>query len=384
MLRGRLFTQFPWTSGGAHCEHAAMWRTRTFGVALVAALCLILLACSNDAGTGRESLTVTATVSAVPSAPDAVATTRPTRTPTVTPSPTPTPAARQPWATDSRVTNVSLDGFAPCDLANIEVLDGDGQGAGGRVWQSVVLVNRGSTVCSLEGPDSASLFAEDGSTAPAPNSVDSARVILPPTRAPFKAHFLNPLGAVVTLGWGTWPELCPSRTFLPFSGVLLTFGSAGALAPAHLAGRHSACTERGVGVGGLAAFGPSPWTDPQSSIAAEIVAARPATSEAHTYRLRLTNRSAQPMAVTDYCLPFLQLFQPRSAVPYGARHVPSFAQRVEMPGCASLHALEPGQIVEFEVHFDVPEGAIGNYQLLWLPIGSGDPYFNASAQVDLR
>lgn len=361
-----------------------MRRVRSFGVAVAAALCLVLCACNNDGGAGRASLTRTATNSATPTNAVSVATSRPTRTPTVTPTPTTTPAARQAWAADALVTNIALDQFAPCDLADIEVLDLDGQGAGGRVWQSVGLVNRGTRVCSVEGPDSAALFTEDGSAAPPTSSIHSARVVLSPTRAPFKVHFLTPPGALVTLGWGTWPELCPSRTFLPFSGVRLTFGSAGALALARLAGRHSACAERGVSVGGLAALGPTAGPDPQSPITAEIVLAYPGTSEGHTYRLRLTNRSGEPAAATQYCLPFIQLFQPRSAAPYGARSVPSFGERVELRGCVTAHPLLPGQVVEFEIRFEVPEEAVGNYQLLWLPIGSADPYFNAGAQVDLR
>lgn len=189
----------------------------------------------------------------------------------------------------------------------------------------------------MEGPDSASLFAEDGSTAPAPNSVDSARVILPPTRAPFKAHFRTPRGGRHSrLGYvaGTLPLThIPSVFWRPAD--LRECGLLARSAPGRTAQcMHGARRGRGRPV---VIFGPSPWTDPQSSIAVEIVAARPATSE-NTY---VPASADEPQRAAHGChrlLPAVPaVVRSHARLCHMAPHAPSFAQRVEMPGCASLH-----------------------------------------------
>lgn len=390
LIVGALFTQFPWTCGGAHCEHAAMWRTRTFGVAVVAALCLTLLACSKDAGTGRESLTITATVAAMPSAPDAVATTRPTRMPTVTPSPTPTPAARQPWATDSRVTNVSLDGFELCRLSDLTAFQVEGQGAGGGMWDSVGIANRGTEPCRLGGEISTELIGSPDGTEglKTHDSATGPSVLLPPTRAPFEQHVRSPVMALVTFSWSTWPETCPSRTFLPFTGAIVRFERIGSLPPVALLGHHSACAERGVGVSSLRLAGPygwpAPWLDPQLNLLPQLGVVHFELPQSYSYELRLTNQGHAPLLSSDYCRPFIQVFQPLPTTPFAGSSKPSFAQKVELSGCESMSPLAPGESAEFEIRFDPPLGATGSYQLLWLSFGTDDPYLNTSRQVRLR
>ena len=268
----------------------------------------------------------------------------------------------------------------------------DGQGAGGRVWDSVGFANRGLTPCWRGDPVAAELLGPDGDRVPLqarPGPMGKS-IVLPPTNALFDAHVAYPAGGLVTLTWGTWLDTCPSKTFIPFAGVRLTFEDGGPPVDVALSGQHSACAELGVGVSGTNTMGPYVWSEytgpapsARASLLTELSDVAPDASGRHSYLVRVTNQGTAAVPPAAYCKPFTHVFQPTVSTPGGSTSRPSFAQRVELAGCETVRALPPGETAELEIRFDAPIDAQGSYQLLWLPEGFEDPYSNAGKQIRL-
>lgn len=368
-----------------------MWRRELPRWAVASAVfASVFLAGCTPAERGGSGITEPGLATTGASSTPVAATSRPSRTATVAPRATPTPALTRPWSIDTRVTPVSLEDFALCRLPDLAAFQVEGQGAGGGMWDSVGVVNRGTEPCLLAGAVSTELIGDaDGTEAPATHDSAAGRpVLLPPTRAPFEAHIEIPVMALVTFNWSTWPETCPSKTFLPFTGALVRFEQIGALPQVALLGRHSACAERGVAVSSIRLSGPyawpAPWKDAELDLLPELGIVRFELPEGYSYQLRLTNQGHAPLLPAEYCVPFIQVFQPVPTTQFAGSSKVAFAQKVEMSGCDSMSPLPPGESVEFEIRFEPPPGATGGYQLLWLSVGADEPYFNTSRETRFR